>query len=140
MQFTTFTDYAFRVLIYLAIDTERRTTIGDIAEIYGMSKNHLMKVVNLLARAEIVEASRGPNGGLILARPPKEITVGEIVRLTEGDFEIVECFGPNNKCIITPACTLKSILGEALDRFSEVLDAYTIEDLVTNKAQLKALL
>ena len=140
MQFTAFTDFAFRVLIYLALDTERRTTISDIAKQYGVSKNHLMKVVNQLTRAGIVEASRGPNGGLILARPPNEVTVGEIVRLTEGSFEIVECFRADNKCAITPACTLKSIFGEALDTFLEVLDAYSIEDLVTNKAQLKALL
>jgi len=140
MQFTAFTDFAFRVLIYLALDTERRTTISDIAKQYGVSKNHLMKVVNQLTRAGIVDASRGPNGGLILARAPNEVSVGEVVRLTEDKFELVECFRADNQCAITPACTLKSVFAEALEALFEVLDGYSIEDLVTNKVQLKALL
>jgi Rrf2 family nitric oxide-sensitive transcriptional repressor len=140
MHFTAFTDLAFRILIYLALDTERRTTISDIAGIYGVSKNHLMKVVNQLTRAGVVEANRGPNGGLILARSPEDVTVGEIIRLTEDKFEIVECFGPDNQCKITPACTLKSIFGESLAAFFDVLDNYTIQDLIKNKTQLEKLL
>jgi Rrf2 family nitric oxide-sensitive transcriptional repressor len=140
MHFTAFTDLAFRVLIYLALDTERRSTISDIAGIYGVSKNHLMKVVNQLTRARIVTAQRGPNGGLVLARPPGEVTVGEVVRLTEDNFEIVECFGHDNHCTITPACMLKSILGESLEAFFDVLDNYTVQDLVKNNTQLEKLL
>jgi len=140
MHFTAFTDLAFRILIYLALDTKRRTTISDIAGIYGVSKNHLMKVVNQLTRAGIVEANRGPNGGLLLARLPKEVTVGEVVRLTEGNVEIVECFRADNQCTITPACTLKSILGESLEAFFDVLDNYTVQDLVKNRTQLEKLL
>jgi Rrf2 family nitric oxide-sensitive transcriptional repressor len=140
MRFTAFTDFAFRVLIYLALEPERRATIGDIAGRYGVSKNHLMKVVNHLTRAGIVSASRGRNGGLLLARPPREVTVGEVVRLTEDNFEIVECFGAHDRCAISPACTLKTVFVESLGAFFDVLDAYSIQDLVKNKTQLEELL
>jgi len=140
MRFTAFTDFAFRVLIYLAINPEQRSTISDIAGSYGVSKNHLMKVVNHLTRAGIVTAQRGPNGGLVLARPASEVSVGEVVRLTEDSFEIVECLGPNNKCKITPACTLKTILSESLKAFFDVLDDYSLQDLTENRKQLAQLL
>jgi Rrf2 family nitric oxide-sensitive transcriptional repressor len=140
MHLTAFTDFAFRVLIYLALEPGRRVTIRDIAERYGVSKNHLMKVVNQLTRAGIVTATRGQNGGLLLARPPGEVTVGEVVRLTEENFEIVECFRADDQCAITPACTLRLILSESLTAFFDVLEAYSIEDLVENKTQLDELL
>ncbi len=140
MRFTVFTDYAFRVLIYLALERERRATINDIAESYGISKNHLMKVVNLLTQAGLVTASRGPRGGLELAWPADEIIVGEVVRLTEDNFQLVECFGPDNQCTITPACELKAILGETVQAIFGVLDEYSIQDLIKRKTQLKKLL
>ena len=140
MRFTVFTDYAFRVLIYLALDPERRATIHNIAEGYGVSKNHLMKVVNLLTRAGLVTASRGPHGGLELAWPADEIMVGEVVRLTEDNFQLVECFGPDNQCAITSACELKAVLGDSLQAFFGVLDEYSIQDLVKHRTQLKKLL
>jgi len=140
MHFTVFTDYAFRVLIYLALDPERRVTINDIATSYGISKNHLMKVVNLLAKEGIVTASRGANGGLILSKPADEIMVSEIVRLTEDSFRPVECFRPDNQCIISPACGWKVVLGEALQAFNDVLAKYSVQDLIEKKVQLKKLL
>ena len=140
MRLTVFTDYAFRVLIYLALDTERRVTIRDVASGYDISRNHLMKVVNLLTRAEFVDASRGVNGGLMLARPPDEITLGDVIRHTEEDFALVECFRPDNRCRITPACTLQGILGEACSAFLEVMDSYTVADLATKPAALSRLL
>jgi Rrf2 family nitric oxide-sensitive transcriptional repressor len=139
MHFTVFTDFTFRVLIYLALDPERRVTTNDIAEGYGISKNHLMKVVNLLANEGIITASRGPNGGLTLSRKADEITVGEILQLTEDSFQPVECFRPDNQCKISPACGLKVVLGEALQAFSDVLDKYSIQDLIEQKIQLKQL-
>jgi Rrf2 family nitric oxide-sensitive transcriptional repressor len=140
MRFTVFTDYAFRVLMYLALDPEHRATIHDIAEGYGVSKNHLMKVVNFLTRSGLVTASRGPHGGLELAWPADEIMVGEVVRLTEDNLQLVECFGPDDQCAITSACALKPILGESLQAFFGVLDKYSIQDLIKRRTQLKRLL
>ncbi len=136
MRLTVFTDYALRVLMYLAVKPEQRVTIRDVAESYGISRNHLMKVVNKLTRAELVEASRGVNGGLKLARAPETITVGEVVRKTEDEIALVECFRADNQCIITPECALKNVFGEAQAAFLDVLDAYTLADLMAPKARL----
>jgi len=140
MHFTTFTDYAFRVLIYLSLNDEHRATIQDISADYGISKNHLMKVVNLLTRAGLVKANRGPNGGLKLAWRAEEIGVGEVVRLTEDNIRLAECFGSDNQCVITPACGLKTILDESLQAFFCILDKYNIQDLAKSRTQLKRLL
>lgn len=140
MRLTVFTDYAFRVLIYLALQPGSRVTIRDIASGYDISRNHLMKVVNGLTRAEFVDASRGVNGGLILARPADEITLGAVIRHTEEDFALVECFRPDNRCRITPVCALKGVLGEAQDAFLDVLDGYSVADLVTEPAGLRQIL
>jgi Rrf2 family nitric oxide-sensitive transcriptional repressor len=139
MRFTSFTDYAFRVLIFLALEPDRRATISDIAESYGISKNHLMKVVNVLAQGGFITASRGPKGGLELAWPADEIMVSEIVELTEESFQPVECFRANNQCAISPACGLKIVLGEAVQAFNEVLEKYSVQDLIEQKTQLKKL-
>ncbi len=140
MRITVFTDYAFRVLIYLALNPERRVTINNIAEDYGISKNHLMKIVNLLANAGLVSASRGPQGGLKLAMQADKIKVGDIIRLTEDNFQLVECFRSGNECTITPACELKSVLEESLVAFFGILDKYSIKDLVARSSDLKKLL
>lgn len=137
MRLTVFTDYALRVLIYLALDPDRRVTIRDIADAYGISRNHLMKVVNSLTRAELVEASRGVNGGLTLAHPADEITVGEVVRKTEDDIDLVECFRSDNQCVITPECVLKNVFGQARAAFLSVLDEQTIADLVAPAQRLR---
>jgi Rrf2 family nitric oxide-sensitive transcriptional repressor len=137
MRLTVFTDYALRVLMYLALAPERRVRIRDVAESYDISRNHLMKVVNKLTRARLVESSRGVNGGLILARPAAAITVGEVVRKCEDDLGLVECFREDNQCVITPACELKKVFGQALDEFMGVLDSYTIADLVAPEAKLR---
>ena len=126
--------------MYLALEPDRRITIKRIAESYGISRNHLMKVVNLLAQAGIIHASRGPNGGIKLARPADRIMVGEIVRLTEDSFRIVECFGPDNQCTITPACGLKGIFKESLTAFFAVLDKYSIQELIKQEVELRKLL
>lgn len=140
MRVTAFTDYAFRVLIYLALEPEYRATINKIADDYGVSKNSLMKVVNLLSNAGLVKSSRGPQGGLELAQKADEIMVGEIIRLTEDNFQMVECFGPDNQCVITPACELRLILDQSLQAFFGVLDQYSIQDLVKSRSQLQGLL
>ena len=133
MQLTRYSDYSLRVLIYLALDPDRLATIEDIARSYDVSKAHLMKVVHQLGLGGFVETVRGRRGGLRLARPPQGITVGEVVRYTEGSMALAECFAPASRCAIEPACGLRSVLHEALAAFLAVLDGYTLEDLVARR-------
>ena len=130
MHLTRFTDYSLRVLIYLAVKGEQRSTITEIAERFEISRNHLMKVVQDLNHRGYITSIRGKNGGLLLKRAPETIPLGELVRDTERDLALVECFGDENECIITPACRLKPILAEALAAFLAVLDHYTLADLL----------
>jgi Rrf2 family nitric oxide-sensitive transcriptional repressor len=130
MRLTTFTDYSLRVLIYLAVRNGEHATIREIAETYGISKNHLMKVVQELSQKGYVTALRGKNGGLQLNRLPADIKIGELVREMENDLALAECLGENNQCILTPACGLKLVLSDALQSFFTTLDAYTLEDIL----------
>lgn len=141
MRLTVYTDYALRVLMYVAVRAEPRPTIGQIAASYGISRNHLMKVVHELGVAGFLETVRGKNGGLRLARPAAEIGLGEVVRRTEPDLALVPCFDPiNAACAITPACRLRGALNQARQAFLKVLDDYTVADLVENRAALRELL
>lgn len=134
MQLTRYSDYSLRVLIYLALAPERLVTIEEIARSYRISKAHLMKVVHQLGLRGYVETVRGRRGGLRLARPPEAIGVGDVVRASEASFDLVECFDPpSSRCAIQPACGLRSVLGEALGAFLEVLDRYTLADLVARR-------
>jgi Rrf2 family nitric oxide-sensitive transcriptional repressor len=141
MRLTQFTDYSLRVLIYLGLRGDALSTIHDIAGHYEISENHLMKVVNGLSRLGYVEAVRGRNGGLRLARDPQAISIGAVIRETEDDLALVECFDPKrNACRITDACALRHALGEAQAAFLTVLDGYRLSDLLRPKARLKRLL
>jgi Rrf2 family nitric oxide-sensitive transcriptional repressor len=134
VQLTRYSDYSLRVLIYLALDPERLVTIEEIAQSYGISKAHLMKVVHQLGLNGYVETARGRGGGLRLARRPEEITVGEVIRSTEENMALVECFDPeSSQCAIEPACGLRSVLHEALAAFLAVLDRHTLGDLVARR-------
>jgi len=135
MHLTRFTDYSLRVLLYLAVKEERRSTITEIAERFDISRNHLMKVVQDLSHHGYIISIRGKNGGLLLKREPSSIVLGELVRHTERDLALVECLGTDNECVITPACRIKHILAEALDAFMTVLDGYTLEDLLGSRRQ-----
>ena len=139
MRLTTFTDYTLRVLIYLGAHQResRLATIGDIATAYGVSENHLMKIVHHLAQQGYVETTRGKGGGMRLAREPDQIHVGDVVRGAEEDLAIVECFQDGNvACPIAPACALQEVLGRAVGAFFEVLDSTTLADLLKPRAQL----
>lgn len=136
MHLKRYTDYSLRVLVYLGLHPERLVTIGEIADAFGISKNHLMKVVKDLVAKGFVQSIKGKLGGLTLANPPSEIKIGNVVRSMEADFELVECLGENNTCCILPACKLKSALYEAGQRFLEALDAYTLADVLTNRSVL----
>jgi Rrf2 family nitric oxide-sensitive transcriptional repressor len=141
MRLTEYTDYTLRVLIYLGLHREKVVTIQEIADAYGISKNHLMKIVHQLGLQGIVETTRGRGGGLRLKRSPESIRVGDIVRATEADFSLVECFDrAANQCVIAPSCKLKTALAEALEAFFRVLDDYTLSDFLQSEKRLVKLL
>jgi Rrf2 family nitric oxide-sensitive transcriptional repressor len=140
MRLTSYTDYSLRTMMYLAVKPERLATIADISTAYGISDNHLMKIVHQLGQAGFVDTVRGRRGGLRLARPADQINLGAIVRTMEPDMEIAPCFVPENSCVIAPCCGLQHVLREALDAFLAVLDRYTLADLVRSPRQLAGLL
>jgi Rrf2 family nitric oxide-sensitive transcriptional repressor len=131
MRLADYTDYSLRVLMYCATYPDRRITIADLADDLKLSRNHLMKIVNDLARRGLVTTTRGRGGGLRLAGDPRDIRVGDIVRASESDFRLVECFGEGlTSCTLESACRLKSIFAAALQAYFESLDQYTLADLV----------
>jgi len=130
MRLTHFSDYALRVLMYAAVRGENLITIEETAKLYGISRAHLMKVANQLTRAGYLKAIRGRSGGLALAKRPDAISLGDVLRVTEPDFALVECFTADNRCLITPRCRLRGALHEALAAFVETLDGYTLADLI----------
>lgn len=142
MRITGYTDYSLRVLIYVSLQGDRLATIQEVADRYRVSKNHLMKVVHQLTRKGYLESIRGKKGGIRLRMAPSEVKLGVLVREMEPDLNLVECFGPDNACVISPVCSLKDILGEALDAFLATLDGYTLSDLIpeNNAPQLIRLL
>lgn len=136
MRLTRYTDYAVRVLLYLGQEPERLRSIAEIARGYGISQNHLMKVVNDLVNAGYLESVRGCNGGIRLARPASAINVGALIRHTEDNFELVEC----GSCAIGGACGLTGVLDEALQAFLSVLDGYSLADVIARKGDFRSLL
>ncbi len=141
MRLTAFTDYSLRVLIYLAADPERRPTIGEIAQAFGVSEHHLVKVVHFLGRKGWLSNVRGRGGGLALAAAPESIVVGRVVRDTERVLAPTECLEPGGgNCRIARVCRLRGVMSEALDAFYGVLDRFTLRDLVQNRAPLARIL
>jgi Rrf2 family nitric oxide-sensitive transcriptional repressor len=140
MRLTTFSDYALRVLVYLGMREGERSTVAGIAEAYGISANHLTKVVQHLAQHGYVETTRGKGGGMRLARAPGDINLGELVRAAE-EQRLVECFdAASSGCRIQSACALRGILGEALEAFFAVLDRRTLADLLKPRRKLAKVL
>jgi Rrf2 family transcriptional regulator, nitric oxide-sensitive transcriptional repressor len=141
VELTFYTDYSLRLLIYLGLKRERLCVISEVAETYGISRNHLVKIVHRLGQGGFIHTYRGRTGGISLAHDPAEINLGAVVRYTEGAPKLVECFrGPANNCRITQACRLAGILEEAYDNFMATLDRYTLADLLTNPAKLRRVL
>ncbi|EKK3976341.1 nitric oxide-sensing transcriptional repressor NsrR [Cronobacter sakazakii] len=138
MQLTSFTDFGLRALIYMASLPEgRMTSISEVTEVYGVSRNHMVKIINQLSRAGYVTAVRGKNGGIRLGKPAATIRIGDVVRELE-PLSIVNC--SSAFCHITPACRLKQVLGDAVARFLQELDNYTLADLVQENQPLYRLL
>lgn len=136
MRLTDFSDYAFRMLMYAAQQSGRLITIEETAAVYGISRAHLTKVANRLTRAGYLTAVRGRSGGLALAKRPDKIRLGEVLRVTEPDFALVECFTLDNCCILSPRCRLRGALKEALASFTKTLDGYTLADLMQNPGRI----
>jgi Rrf2 family transcriptional regulator, nitric oxide-sensitive transcriptional repressor len=130
VRLTTMTDYALRLLMYVAHHPDRLCTIAEIAEAYDISQAHLMKITHQLGLAGFIETVRGKGGGMRLAAPPAAIKLGAVVRAIETDFALVECFGSGNRCALTDYCRLAQILTGALEGFMGYLDRYTLADLV----------
>jgi Rrf2 family nitric oxide-sensitive transcriptional repressor len=141
MRLTSYTDYSLRLLMYVALAPSGMATIQDVSNAYGISKNHLMKVAYELGRKGFLETVRGRNGGLRLARPPEQISVGQVVRAMEDDCAMVECFKPEKGlCVISGVCRLRGVLVEALEAWWKVLDRHTLADLVSSRRSLSQVL
>jgi len=141
MQLSTHTDYSLRLLIYLAItkNEKQHVTVQDASNRYHISVNHLAKVAQTLVQLGYIHSHRGRGGGLKLAKAPKEINLGQLIRKTE-NLQLLECFGQDSTCPIEPDCKLKLLLTKAQLAFLSVLDDCTLSDLVTNKRKLNKLL
>ncbi len=143
MRLTHWTDYSLRVLMFCAQSESRQTaaTIQEIAEQHDISKSHLTKIVMTLAADGYLITSRGRGGGLRLGRPASEIVIGEVIRKTESDFSIVECFQDGvSHCALMPSCRLKNVLADALKVFFEKLDGVTLADLIVDAQDQQAVI
>lgn len=139
MRLTNFSDYALRLLLYAAAVNDRLFTIEEAAEAYGVSRHHLTKVAMILARAGFLSAVRGRNGGLALAKEPSKINLGAVLRITEPDFDVVECLAQDGHCHISRVCGLPAIANEATNAFLKTFDRYTLEDVLISKRQARSL-
>jgi Rrf2 family nitric oxide-sensitive transcriptional repressor len=137
MKLTSYTNYAMRSLQLAALKSPELVRIDDVAKIHNLSRPHIMKIVHELGKAGYLETVRGRNGGFRLARPAHQIVVGDVVRITEGPLDVVECFNPDkNTCPLIGICILSKKVQEATAAFMAVLDDLTIADIAANRGQL----
>jgi Rrf2 family nitric oxide-sensitive transcriptional repressor len=134
MRLTVYTDYTLRVMIYLTLKYPggEVATIDEMARAYSISRNHLMKIVNELSQSGFIETTRGRAGGARLARAPRLISLGEVVRMAEKDFAVVQCqdVAMESDCAVFQACNLKRALHRAVDAFMQELDKMTFDEAV----------
>jgi len=131
MQLSKFTDYSLRVLIFTAARHPGKTSITELAEVYGISRNHLVKVVNQLANLGYLDTTRGRGGGVQLGHAAEDIVIGDVIEAMEPGFDMAECFRQgDNHCRLTPVCRLKGIMNDAKTAFLRELSRYTLADLV----------
>jgi Rrf2 family nitric oxide-sensitive transcriptional repressor len=140
MRLTLFSDYSLRVLMFTHAAGDRLVTIEEMADAYGISRAHLMKVATTLTRAGYLVAVRGRSGGLRLAKPAEEIVLGDVVRDTEPHLALVECFATGNQCVITRCCRLQGVLREALQQFLAVLDRQTLASIALRPRDFRSIL
>ncbi len=141
MQLTIFTDYGLRTLMYVAAYPERRCSVREVAEHYGISRNHLVKVVHHLALRGYLDSSKGKGGGIQLAKAPETLRIGDVVRDLEPNMQMAECFNrETNRCRISSNCQLKHYLMEATNAFIATLNRYTLADAVQDKSLFSALI
>ena len=140
MRLTLYTDFALRVLIQVGLDDGKLTTINDIAQTFGISKAHLMKVVNDLGQKGYLDTVCGRNGGIRLMRQPRDINIGQVVRDTENQLDVIGCLGHEGYCPIERVCVLRGALRDATSAFLAVLDAHTLADLIKPQRVLSSLL
>lgn len=139
MKLTTYTNYALRSLQLAALKAPNRVKVDDVVKVHGLARPHIVKIVHELGRAGYLETIRGRGGGFLLARPPEEIVIGEVVRLTEGPLDVVECFNPEkNTCPLIGICKLSKAMQKATKAFMDVLDDLTLADISSNKSELLA--
>lgn len=140
MQLTQFTDYSLRALIYIALK-DSICTINDIASVYSISRNHLIKIIHNLSKMGMIKTIRGKNGGLTLAQNPENINLKKLILKLEPHFDLVPCFNKNAAlCCIAPSCKLRKILYDAEKAFLEILEQYSLADIIENKMELYPLL
>ncbi|MGC8643764.1 MAG: RrF2 family transcriptional regulator [Isosphaeraceae bacterium] len=141
MHLTHFSDYALRIVLYLGCHPGELVSVDEISRAYGISRHHLVKVVQTLTEIGVVEAQRGRGGGMRLAKDPSTINLGWLIRRTEPHFDLVECFDPaTNVCPIAPACGLKGAFDRARRAFLAVLDGYSLDQFLEHRSELAALL
>jgi Rrf2 family nitric oxide-sensitive transcriptional repressor len=140
MRLTLHTDFALRVLIKVALNDCKLTTIKEIAQTFDISKAHLMKVVNDLSRKGYLDTVRGRNGGIRLMRKPNHINIGQVVRDTESQLAVIGCLEHKGYCPIERVCVLRGALRDATEAFLAVLDAHTLADLIKRQLVLSLLL
>ena len=136
MRLSNFTDYSLRVLMYLAVKEEELSTVSEISEKFGISYNHLIKVVHNLSKLNLISTYKGRGGGICLNASPREFNVGKIIKTLEESSLLIECIGDKNFCRIEPVCVLKKILVSAQESFYATLEKFTLEDLLKNKSLL----
>ncbi len=138
MQLTLHSEYALRVLLYLGARQGNPSSTREISSAYRISKHHLVRVVKTLAEHGYLAATPGRGGGIALARPPGLIRLGDVVRDAEPQMRLAECFNrASNRCVLTPVCTLRPVLEEALAALLAALNRYTLEDLLAGGARKK---
>lgn len=131
MQLTRHTDYALRVLMFLGAEPGRKASVAQIASYFRISRNHLVKVVQGLTEHGFVSTVRGKHGGMVLARDPADITIGEVVRRMENHFNLVSCLESSSEiCMVDKTCPLKNILRHATETFLQELDAITLAEVL----------
>lgn len=141
MELSRFSDYSLRVLMYAAAREHEKVTLSELTQAYRVSHHHLVKIVHFLGKQGYLSNRRGRSGGIRLGRSPRDIKVGDVIRHTETHFNLVECFDPaNDLCKLSPTCRLRGVFREARDAFLDVLDHYTLEDLVMDGKPLLRLL